>query len=91
MTPPHQAASAAAAAPVAARMDWTGWQTKFVASPPEQEPGFGVDPGPKATGYALHAGPYPPGLSRPDCLRSFNHRFALATPSDLARQARAVR
>ncbi len=44
MTPPHQAASAAAAAPAAARMDWTGWQTKFVASPPEQEPGFGVDP-----------------------------------------------
>jgi ABC-2 type transport system ATP-binding protein len=41
--------------------------------------------------YALHAGPYPPGFEPALCLRSFSHWFALATPSDLARQARAVR
>jgi hypothetical protein len=36
-----------------------------VASPPEAEPGFGVDPPIQGRpGHALHTGPYPPGLSR---------------------------
>jgi len=34
-----------------------------VASPPEQEPGFGVDRR-NRDGHALHTGPYPPDLSR---------------------------
>jgi hypothetical protein len=39
-------------------------QSFTVASPPEQEPGFGVDRRRNRDGHALHTGPYPPDLSR---------------------------
>jgi len=36
-----------------------------VASPPDQQTGFGVGPHrTSGTGHALHTGPYPSGLSR---------------------------
>jgi hypothetical protein len=62
-----------------------------VASPPEQEPGFGVDPPPEDGGLRAAYRPVSTRFEPALCLRSFNHWFALATPSDLARQARTVR
>jgi hypothetical protein len=39
---------------------------------------------------ALHTGPYPPDLEPASRLRSVQHWFAYAAPSDLARRARTV-
>ena len=41
-------------------------QSFDVASPPDQQTGFGVDLAPARSGadHALHTGPYPSGLSR---------------------------
>jgi hypothetical protein len=41
-------------------------------------------------GCALQDRPYPPGLSRHDALRDFNHWFTRITPSDLAKRTRIV-
>src|SRR5215472_7311464 len=66
-------------------------QTFSVASSPEQEPGFGVDP-PSADSTSRTAHwPVSTRFEPARCLRSFNHWFALATPSDLARRTRTVR
>jgi hypothetical protein len=64
-------------------------QTFTVASPPEQETGFGVDPRRRREPRAAHR-PISTRFESAQALRSFNHWFTLVTPSDLARRTRTV-
>ena len=64
-------------------------QTFTVASPPERETGFGVDPATQQGSRAAHR-PISTRFESAQLLRSFSHWFTLVTPSDLARRTRTV-